>query len=693
MKRHVFCALSVLLVLLLIGCGSGTGNGGGQLTHNLVSIQVTPANSFVTAGNTQQLKATGTFSDNSTQDITNSATWSSSDTAAATVSSSGVATAVAVGTATISAASSSVNGSTSLSVSSAAAGVADSNGMVTLDSNGLTVAVQLTDQDTAVPLKGVAVSLGNDPTVPGSAVLVIADSTGAHPLQLMLLEGPSATAAISRVAKVQVAKALPHSSPSPMTIAVSGGCPLQSGTTASAAITDPDIPPPPTPGPPSPTGLGQQLLDAINALLSLSSGVLPPGFQGPVTVQQWTAAPGESCVAQLTTIATTLLKQEAILVPAKIYLVSLLPKSVLVTAAVIGTVSMLPTVLNAASSCYYGNQSINVESVCWGSSCLNIPLGAATTPSTFPVSVTVQPPPCPSAPPGTSCTPDSLTFVNSGSLGSIVVGTTNNSGDATVQVPPGTNTVCVDSPGYQQSTEPGFIVSATGTPLNVTLTPQAQAALLVSPGSLGFSATQGASNPSSQALTINSSTGSVNWSAASNASWLSMGPTSGATPASASVSANAGGLSPGSYGGAITVTASGTSNSLVSVPVTLQVNPPCTSTGYPYCMTVTGGNVTWVPLPIGCTTFCTGYRWSGSLTADFTPPIPSSAGEIDIVFNASSVSGVATASGASQLTFAISGDSLSCMLEVNPTQILAFQGPSSSTVIASASVNWNPPHC
>jgi len=52
----------------------------------LVSIALTPANPSVTAGNTAQFKATGTFTDGSTADITSSATWNSSDTTLASIS-------------------------------------------------------------------------------------------------------------------------------------------------------------------------------------------------------------------------------------------------------------------------------------------------------------------------------------------------------------------------------------------------------------------------------------------------------------------------------------------------------------------------------------------------------------------------------------------------------------------------------
>jgi hypothetical protein len=70
-------------------------------------------------GETQQFTATGNYTDQSTQNLTQSATWISSGPAIATVSPAGAAVAKAVGTATISATSGSATGTASLTVSPA----------------------------------------------------------------------------------------------------------------------------------------------------------------------------------------------------------------------------------------------------------------------------------------------------------------------------------------------------------------------------------------------------------------------------------------------------------------------------------------------------------------------------------------------------------------------------------------------
>ena len=89
----------------------------------LSSIAVTPTNPSISQGITKQFAAVGTYSDTSTQDLTNQVTWSSANMSVATVSNSvgsqGLATAVGVGTSTITATLSSVHGSTTLTVTTA----------------------------------------------------------------------------------------------------------------------------------------------------------------------------------------------------------------------------------------------------------------------------------------------------------------------------------------------------------------------------------------------------------------------------------------------------------------------------------------------------------------------------------------------------------------------------------------------
>jgi Protein of unknown function (DUF3443)/Bacterial Ig-like domain (group 2) len=106
----------VLIPLLIMNCSGGGGGGTSAPAVTLSSITVTPANSGMLSGTTKQLTATGTYSDNTTRDITTSVTWNSDTTAVATIDSTGLATAVATGSTTISASSGSISGYTLLTV-------------------------------------------------------------------------------------------------------------------------------------------------------------------------------------------------------------------------------------------------------------------------------------------------------------------------------------------------------------------------------------------------------------------------------------------------------------------------------------------------------------------------------------------------------------------------------------------------
>jgi hypothetical protein len=93
----------------------------------LKSLDVTPKATSIPNGTTQQFAATGTYSDDSTRDLTNDVTWASSSTTVATISNAdgnqGLASSVAPGTTTVTATSgtgtSAISGSTTLSVTAA----------------------------------------------------------------------------------------------------------------------------------------------------------------------------------------------------------------------------------------------------------------------------------------------------------------------------------------------------------------------------------------------------------------------------------------------------------------------------------------------------------------------------------------------------------------------------------------------
>ena len=100
---------------------SGSISGTTTLTvtaATLVSIAVTPANPSLVAGTTQQLTATGTFTDGTRKISPLQSRWSSDTNPVATVK-KGLVTGVTAGVANVSAASGSVSGSTLVTVTAA----------------------------------------------------------------------------------------------------------------------------------------------------------------------------------------------------------------------------------------------------------------------------------------------------------------------------------------------------------------------------------------------------------------------------------------------------------------------------------------------------------------------------------------------------------------------------------------------
>ena len=86
---------------------------------SLTSIEVTPETASIVIDSTQQFTATGTYSDESTADLTESVTWTSSNFSVATITASGLATGVSKGTVTITAASNGVTDTATLTVAEA----------------------------------------------------------------------------------------------------------------------------------------------------------------------------------------------------------------------------------------------------------------------------------------------------------------------------------------------------------------------------------------------------------------------------------------------------------------------------------------------------------------------------------------------------------------------------------------------
>ena len=111
----------------------------------LTSITVTPTNHSILTGASQQFTAIGTYSDDSTKNLTSQATWISSNTLVATINAGGLATGVTTGTTTISASLTGVTGNTVLTIqpaplaittASLPSGIMDAAYSATLIANG-----------------------------------------------------------------------------------------------------------------------------------------------------------------------------------------------------------------------------------------------------------------------------------------------------------------------------------------------------------------------------------------------------------------------------------------------------------------------------------------------------------------------------------------------------------------------------
>lgn len=82
----------------------------------LVSIAISPQNAALTPNHSVQLRAAGTFTDGTTQDVSSVAHWSSTPAGVLTISATGLSTANAPGAATVTASEGSINGSDTLTV-------------------------------------------------------------------------------------------------------------------------------------------------------------------------------------------------------------------------------------------------------------------------------------------------------------------------------------------------------------------------------------------------------------------------------------------------------------------------------------------------------------------------------------------------------------------------------------------------
>lgn len=91
-QQYVKILFGFGLLVGLWSCGKGDGNAPSlsSLNPNLVSFAVTPATTFVPKGSNIQMKATGTYDDGSTKDISSSVSWTVDQNAISSINSTGL---------------------------------------------------------------------------------------------------------------------------------------------------------------------------------------------------------------------------------------------------------------------------------------------------------------------------------------------------------------------------------------------------------------------------------------------------------------------------------------------------------------------------------------------------------------------------------------------------------------------------
>ena len=118
--RRSYLASSVVIGLALLASGCGSVSGTGKTGQQLVSIAIAPSTFYLRSSGSQQLKATGSYSDGSSKDVTSQVTWSSANSPIAEVSASGMVTAGGPGSTDVSAADGAVTGTAHVAVSAIA---------------------------------------------------------------------------------------------------------------------------------------------------------------------------------------------------------------------------------------------------------------------------------------------------------------------------------------------------------------------------------------------------------------------------------------------------------------------------------------------------------------------------------------------------------------------------------------------
>jgi uncharacterized protein (TIGR03437 family) len=309
--------------------------------------------------------------------------------------------------------------------------------------------------------------------------------------------------------------------------------------------------------------------------------------------------------------------------------------------------------------------------------------GAANTPLTIPVTITVAAAPLLQANPsqltfgyqlgGPPSAAQPLTVTSSGAPVTVAAST---SGEPWLSVvgaggtTPAVFTVTADGSQLVAGTYHGTVIvtssGAANSPLRVpvTLIVSAQAVLKADPEQLGFSHQIGQPSPPNQQIVVTSSAGPLTFSVAastdSGGSWL-IATGGGSTPSTVNVVVSPNGMEVGTYTGKVALGASGAGNSPLNIPVTLVVADAITLNASPASLRFS-------------------YQQGGSVPASQQIQVTSSG--VQVPFSAS------IAAGATWLS--VSGNSVTpgtITVDVNPAGLAPGDYAGTVVVLSAAAAN------
>lgn len=230
-------------------------------------------------------------------------------------------------------------------------------------------------------------------------------------------------------------------------------------------------------------------------------------------------------------------------------------------------------------------------------------------------------------------------------------------------------------------------------PVTLVIAPSATAS--TTPASLTFNQTLNGAAPSTQMLTLNSTTPGLNFTVSATAlnggNWLSVTPSAGLSPGSVTVAANGPTLPQGMYSGVVTFVVSGAANTPLNVPVTLIVGPSqslvigSSTVGFNF----QAGSLT-TPLPQNVQVTSTGGPipftaavTSGASFLTVTPANGNTPGPVSIGLNQAGIA--ALAPGTYNGTVSISSPNLPTQVVNVTLTVAAAAAPTVTTVLNSAS--------